>query len=109
MGWNTVAVLLNDATGQIEGDAEFGRRLAYGMRRMSNGERINVDARTSRSVHANAATIISHGHADSYQIVVVCGNTGYRVTHDPDDGTPPEIIACIEHVLKMRKRAIKGK
>lgn len=107
MGWNTVAVIMNDATGDIAADAGFGSRLAKAMRIMGNGKRVDVAAHGERSIHCNAATIVSHDHADGHQIVVAHGNTGYRITGDPSDGVPDEVVRYVETILKRRKQAAK--
>lgn len=72
MGYNCVAVLLNDFSHEIATADDFGKRLALQMNNWSS-----IDG--NQSTNGGAARIISRDHADGYQVVVVHGNTGWRV------------------------------
>lgn len=68
MGFNTVAVLLNDFTHELERDGQYGSRIAEAMR--------NCHKREGLSTSFGAGRCISQAHADTTQIVVVGRNTG---------------------------------
>lgn len=72
MGYNCVAVLLNDFSHEIATAEDFGQRLAF---RMVNWSPLDGN----RSINSGAARIVSRDNADGYQVVVVHGNTGWRV------------------------------
>ena len=68
MGYNTVAVLLNDFTGEFRNNGEhLGKRIAYAM---NAWDRVSLDG------YFHAGRVISRDHADGYQLVIVHGNTG---------------------------------
>jgi hypothetical protein len=69
MGYNTVAVLLNDFSREIENSGEFGKRLAFAMR--SFPER--------GAGYVPAALVVSQDHSSGYQVVVAHSNSGWRV------------------------------
>lgn len=72
MGYNSVAVLLNDMSHEIENSADFGKRLAFAMNNWSP-----IDGNKSCGPHHTR--IISRDHSSGFQIVCVHGNTGWRV------------------------------
>lgn len=75
MGYNTVAVLLNDFTHEIESSPDFGKRLAQRMRDWSP-----VDGNRHSGPHQTR--VVSRDHSSGYQVICVHGNTGWRV-EDP--------------------------
>lgn len=76
MGYNTTVVVLNDALGAIAEDAEFGKRLAEAINRVSRGKPVSVAAHGKYGIHCNAALVVETHHADYDVTVVVGGNTG---------------------------------
>lgn len=78
MGFNTVAVLLNDFTHDLARNGEhYGPRIAEAMRNVGN-------KRDSLSGYFGAGVCISQAHADHTQIVVVGRNTG-KPLHEAND------------------------
>lgn len=75
MGFNTVAVLLNDHTADFEKDGPLGKRVAYAMNAWSP---VTLDG------WFGAGRVISRDHADGYQLVVVHGNTGQMLSEAND-------------------------
>lgn len=76
MGLNTVAVLLNDMTGEIERDGgEIGKRLAYAMRAWG---------RVSLEGFFRVGRVISRDHSSAHQVVVVHGGSGCHVVDAKD-------------------------
>ena len=69
MGFNTVAVLLNDFTHELERDGRYGARIAEAMRNCGH-------KREGLSTWFGAGVCISQAHADYSQVVVVGKNTG---------------------------------
>lgn len=69
MGYNTVALLINDQTHAIEQD-DFGRRVSRAMHNWLDRDRDPM------GVWFGSGAIISQAHADYSQIVVVGQNTG---------------------------------
>lgn len=115
MGFNTVVVVLNDAVHMIAEDTSWGASLAravsafHSSRRRAEYNPIPARGNSGRSVYCNSAEVISQAHADSYQVVVAHGNTGWAITADPDDGVPPDAIKHLEWTLKARRTALKKK
>jgi hypothetical protein len=72
MGFNTVAVLLNDFTHELERDGRYGARIAQAMRNVGH-------RRDGLSTWFGAGVCISQAHADYSQVVVVGKNTGQRL------------------------------
>lgn len=71
MGFNSVAVLLNDHMLQIAESGALGKRMADAVR----------DYSSVRGRHNfGSGMIISQDHADGYQVTVVHGNFGWRVS-----------------------------
>lgn len=76
MGLNCVAVLLNDCCGELERDGgRYGGRMSYAMQ---NWSPITLEG------WFGAGRVISRDHADGYQIVIVHGNTGERISEAND-------------------------
>lgn len=91
MGYNTAAIILNDALDTIERDPDIGRHI---------GDSINSAWRTPQDItarkltvnggtqsHIGAIRVLPSRHADETQIVAVGGNTiqllGYSFSDDP--------------------------
>jgi len=83
MGNNTVAVLYNDMHREL---AEAMPRLGWAMRHFGFGGR----SRAKEEAHFGCGQIISCDHASGYQVVVVHGNTGWRV--GADEEIRPDVI-----------------
>lgn len=77
MGFNTVAVLLNDFTHELERDGRYGARIAEAMRNVGH-------RREWLSASFGAGSCISQAHADHTQIVVVGRNTGKPLSEATD-------------------------
>jgi hypothetical protein len=110
MGWNTVAVILNDSLGAIESDPAFGKRIADAVRNSFGREGDfmvgEVDARGERSVHCSAMRIISQCHADGEQVTITHGNLGRRADDANDLGwmALDQMQRCLErHGYKVTK------
>jgi hypothetical protein len=72
MGFNTVAVLFNDFTHELERDGGYSKRIAEAMRNVGHN-------REGLSGWFGAGKCISQAHADYTQIVAVGGNTGKHI------------------------------
>lgn len=70
MGLNTVAVLLNDMCGEMEACVDLGKRMSYVVQNWNH-----VDGKG----YFGVGRVISRGHSDDHQVVVVHGNTGCTV------------------------------
>lgn len=79
MGYNTTVVVLNDALSEIEQDPDFGKKLVRAIMQAGRGKPVDVSARGTHCIHANAATVIESHHADYDVLVKVGGNTGIVV------------------------------
>ena len=92
MGYNTIAVILNDALSYGEEDPNLGSSIksavqAWGVQSYRGRSSLNISAR-GRAVSASYGSVISQDHADGYQVVVVHGNRGWRV----DDAEKDEYL-----------------
>jgi len=76
MGFNSVVVVLTDALHYIAGDRDFGKNLSHAIHEFQGRgrERGRIDVR-SRG-HSNAASVISHDHADVTHLILAGGNYG---------------------------------
>lgn len=108
MGWNTTAVIMNDALGDIRGDEHLGKRLADSVRQLHRGKPVDVPAGS----HCNAITLIEQHHADGLIPVVVGRNYGYplsvAVFGDPETGLlEMELLQILakKHGFVLRKVA----
>ncbi len=80
MGYNTVAVLYNDFTHEIEKSGSVGRRIAVAMRQYSMREHDHM------VTHFGAGMVVSQDHADGEQVVIVSKNHGMRADEATDLG-----------------------
>ena len=113
MGYNTVAVILNDALGMIGEDPGFGKsiEIAAGQWHAPAHRRdLDIAAHSSRGgVHCNAMAIVSQDHADYSQVVIVGQNSGQRACDATrlDYYAAQQMIRCLERngyrVTKRRK------
>ena len=70
MGYNTAAIILNDALSEIRTDAHFGETLVG---EICTSHRARQTVRAGN--HANAAAVLPSCHADETQVVVVGQNS----------------------------------
>lgn len=100
MGFNTVAVLLNDHADEIKKSGWLGERI-YDAMCSYHSRRDRMD------LYFGAGNIVSMAHADYPQVVVVYGNTGWSA-HDAN--IPPEALESIAAALRSKGyRVIKPK
>lgn len=78
MGWNSVAMILNDRLGDLAADPHAGEMIATAVRGINSNRRGDNNFRYGQ--------VISHDHADGYQVVVVHGNTGWRLRDSDPNG-----------------------
>ena len=101
MGNNTVAVLYNDMHREL---AEAMPRLGWAMRHFGFGGR----SRAKEEAHFGCGQIISCDHASGYQVVVVHGNTGWRVGAD-EEIRPDVIRALCDAIDRSGWKKVRGK
>lgn len=110
MGYNTVAVIYNDFTGEYKTQGErIGKRIAAAMRDYHDEDR-------SRR-NFGAGVVISQDHADGEQVTITHGNTGWTA-EEATPGTYTELTwrgldqmqRCLErHGYKVTKpRKVKA-
>lgn len=88
MGYNTVAVLLNDYTSEIREDGPIGKRIASAMQSWHARDRDPL------APWFGCGSVISQAHADYSQVVVVGRNTGAPIYECNDlDGHALDQIA----------------
>ena len=73
MGFNTSAVILNDALSNIAEDTTIGRKIASGVNKLSLGDG-GVDV--SAGGHCNAIRLVETHHADGLVPILVGCNSG---------------------------------
>lgn len=87
MGYNTAALILNDALLAIEEDAEIGARISHAIA-SAHRARGGVAAH-GRGIHIDAIQVLPPQHADCVQIVAIGGNCirglGYSNSWEPAD------------------------
>ena len=106
MGYNTVAVLLNDFTHEIEASGHAGKHMADAMR-----------AYPTRRKGDHLATwfgcgqVISQDHADGEQVVIVSHNSGVRADEAEDLGGQAlhDMAECLKRHGYTVKPPIKSK
>ena len=91
MGFNTVAVLLNDRAEEIRKSGRLGERIHDAICAYSHSPRNRIDR------YFGAGNIVSMAHADTPQVVVVFGNTGWSAW---DENIPPEALEHIARALR---------
>ena len=102
MGFNTVAVLYNDCTGEFKREGRIGQRIAEAMRDYHDKDR--------QRRNFGAGVVISQAHADGEQVVIVHANYGYRADEAEGLGwmALDQMQRCLERhgykVTKPRKR-----
>lgn len=87
MGNSAVAVLHYDMFGEIKSAAP---RMAAAMRDMPGSD---------RPKDFGFGQIVSWDHASGYQVVVVHGNTGWRVGMD-EYAPPDEVLSAVSNALR---------
>ncbi|MHC2090027.1 hypothetical protein [Methylobacterium sp. CM6244] len=105
MGFNTVAVLYNDFTHELEKDGRYGKRIAeamqaHGLLNRGYDHRLNF----------GAGAVISQAHADNSQVVIVARNSGVRAqdANDLDWHALAQMSECLErHGYKVKKPSRK--
>ena len=121
MGYNTVALLLNDNLDIGAKDPDLGKRIRYASlnwQTRSRGVDLDICAfatfENGGSCAASYGSIISQDHADGYQVVIVHGNMGWRAGDADYDKylgwqALDTMKACLERygyrVTKQRKPA----
>jgi len=95
MGFNTVAVILNDQLSEIAKDQKFGDSISQAV--STFGLEKHYGWRAGRASHG--AQIISLGHADYPQVCVVYGNTGWSI-HDAD--IPTGAVQAVADALRLK-------
>ena len=91
MGFNTVAVILNDQIHEVRKSGRFGERIYEAVSRYWATPRNSLDR------YFGAGKIISMAHADYPQVVVVQSNTGWSLH---DDDIPPEALEAVARQLR---------
>lgn len=91
MGFNTVAVLLNDHAEDIRKSGRLGERIHDAICAYSHKPRNRIDR------YFGAGSIVSMAHADFPQVVVVYQNTGWSAW---DENIPPEALEAIARALR---------
>jgi len=117
MGYNTVAILLNDNIAFGADDPNLGKAIQSASREWSEREHdhlaTRISTRSGNCIGAIYGQIISQDHADGYQVVVVHGNWGWRIDEAHNDkylGYPAidQMKDCLERngyrVTKRRKQ-----
>lgn len=93
MGFNTVAVLLNDHAHEIRKSGRLGEGIYQAICAYSHKPRNRMDR------YFGAGNIVSMAHADFPQVVVVYGNTGWSAW---DENIPPEAVEAIARALREK-------
>ena len=104
MGYNTVLVVLNDNVDMGARDPHLGERILSAVRswtRRRDRHELQFFARAPNGGAASYGEVISQDHANGYQVVIVHGNTGWRLD---DPNLPEECLKALEQQLKWIKR-----
>lgn len=110
MGFNTVALILNDAVHQIEQDPDFGKNVGYAVASFSwppNRRDVSIGARSPKGDSSYPAlTIVSMAHADTPQVCVVAYNSGASLWDKdcPEWAINAAAAALEHHGYKVTKR-----
>lgn len=108
MGYNTVAVIMNDAAGQIADDPNIGKSIKDAMQEFrfvrggySARHCADVAAHSeSGGIFCNAMTIVSQDHSSGWQIVGVGKNCGYRMGAPDLEEVPDEVLSAAARALE---------
>lgn len=88
MGFNTAALILNDALDAIASDARIGDKILTGIH-TTHRQSGDVTASGSHGTHIGAIKLLAPDHADYVQIVAVGGNCirklGGSLAWEPED------------------------
>lgn len=101
MGFNTVAVLLNDGLHMGADDPELGKRIQEASRNWGHSpQRSDADifARSGRG-SCSYGSIVSVSHADDCQIVIAGGNMGFRI-QDAKPQSPTQLSTAAIWLLQ---------
>lgn len=91
MGFNTVAVILNDKIHEVRKGGPIGEAIYRAVCHFSTTSRNTMDR------YFGAGKVISMAHADFHQVVVVQGNTGWSLH---DDDIPQEALEAVARQLR---------
>lgn len=114
MGFNTVALILNDAVHLIEQDPDFGKNVGDAVASFSwppNRRDASISARSPEGGSCYPAlTIVSMAHADVPQVCVVAYNSGASLwAKDCPEWAISAAAAALEyHGYKVTKRKPKA-
>ena len=107
MGYNTAAIILNDALDAIATDSQIGDRILSGVtsiRRQDGG----VTAHGAHGIHIDAIRLLPPQHADCVQIVAIGGNTirelGYSLQWEPE-ALLRDLAAQLGYTLRKKPAA----
>jgi hypothetical protein len=106
MGFNTVLVVLNDHLDVGAKDPTLGEKIQRSSLvwpRVRRGVESSFFAQ-SGNCSASYGEVISCDHANGHQVVIVHGNTGWRLD---DPALPEECLKALERQLKQVKRERK--
>lgn len=78
MGYNTVALILNDTIRYDKDNADFGRQVLSAVQSWPGHRPYKSDLEAGRQ---HSLRLISMSHADYRQVVVVSGNCGRALSH----------------------------
>ena len=89
MGYNTVALILNDTVGYGDKDPDLGKSISAAVNAWSMRDdryrTTSITAKTGERGGAQYGEVISQDHADGYQVTVVHGNMGWRIDDSSHD------------------------
>lgn len=95
MGFNSVAVILNDQLHEIGRDEGFGARVEQAV--STFGLERHYGRAAGRA--GGGLKVISLAHADWPQVCVVYGNTGWSIG---DDDIPPAAVEAVAAALRRK-------
>lgn len=72
MGWNTSAIILNDAVHMFEEDPDVGKKIAAAVRELHIRSPVDICIGN----HVNAMTVIETHHADTIAPLLIGANMG---------------------------------
>lgn len=77
MGFNTTAIILNDALDDIRNDRQIGEKIYEGVLTVDRRNGSDVPAR----IFGNAIRIVETHHADEVALIAVGGNTAQIISN----------------------------